>query len=52
MTGEHSCIMLKVLHKKEEKEDDNEGDEGKTEDSWLIDLWIGEICYMSVAYSF
>lgn len=39
MTGDHSCIMLKVLNKEEEEERSGEG-------GWLTSLWSGKFIHL------
>ena len=41
LTGEHSCIMLKVLNSEEDEEENEEEETRKKDDNWLAAYWKG-----------
>lgn len=45
LTGEHSCIMLKMLTEAEDDVvDDEENEESEKKDLWLDAYWEGNVC--------
>ena len=43
LTGEHSCIMLKMLNTaSEESEDEDEKEENAGKQTWLPEYWKGQ----------